>query len=120
MCKSFVFTYLAVHLLSPSFLNNELCLDYCNCIICHQFLLCLTLFLLPPPSWRKEGRGGQKPRSCWLKPRKLVQLMLFTLNSAIVMIGTSVDLLCTLKLRQTIYFFLQRSIWCVFGTLARM
>lgn len=48
-----------------------------NCVIWRRFVFVLLCFLSHPNSWRREGRGGQKLRSCWLKPRKLVQLMLF-------------------------------------------
>lgn len=69
-CKSwFVFT--VVRLLSHVW-------TVVNCIIRRDFLFVLLCFLSLPRSWRREGRGGQKPRSCWLKPRKLVHLMLST------------------------------------------
>lgn len=60
----------------PLYIKNHVWIVV-NRIIRRDFLFVLLCFLSHPHSWRREGKGGQKLRSCWLKPRKLVQLMLF-------------------------------------------
>lgn len=69
LCREWTFAF-AHSLLS----NNELCfvfLDVMSIVSSSSHSPFALLFTL---SLRREGRGGQKLRSCWLKLRKPVQL----------------------------------------------
>lgn len=57
------------------------------------FLLSLTPQLIFVLSWRRGERGGQKQRSSWQKPRKLVRV--FEFSSAFIKASKTMDVIFT-------------------------